>query len=581
MKNVKTFFYMFSQITGILNAKQKRMAVLVAIVAIGNALFETLGASVILPFILALLQPEKLLKYPFVDRIVSFWGIKSIDGLVAFSAIGIVCVYIIKNVFVLLFNYIQLRFRNGLEKDLSVLMFDSYISRPYAFFVETNSAQILQGITGDVAATSSVVDCFCNLMNEGLTCVLLGGLLVLISPIMAISLLGLAGITALIIVFVLKKRISIYGTTSRRAFTDRYKASTQTIGGIKEIIVTKRQKSFAKKYNEAAETASKVNTSYLWRSKLPSRVIETVFMTGLIVLILFNYKFSDDKSLLIAQFGALGVAALRILPAITSLSNSLNSLIYYRPSLENAYENIKQARTDNSIILEKIDDDKNRFCDSIKIDNIYWKYSDNLPNVIEGLSMEIFAGEAVGFIGESGAGKTTLADIILGLYEPQNGKIFVDGKNIFDVATKWHQMIGYVPQTVFLLDDTIRNNVVFGLPTPADDTKIWEAISKAQLTEFVTNLKDGLDTILGERGVKISGGQRQRIAIARALYYDPDILVLDEATSALDNDTEKAVIEAINALQGDKTLIIVAHRLSTIEKCDRIFKIQNGKAILQ
>ena len=218
----------------------------------------------------------------------------------------------------------------------------------------------------------------------------------------------------------------------------------------------------------------------------------------------------------------------------------------------------------------------------IEFRKISWKYNEDGSNIIKELSLSIDKGESVALIGESGAGKTTLVDILLGLFRPQSGEILADGKNIFDMSITWAKMIGYVPQTVFLLDDTIRNNILFGVPQEeCSEEKIWAALQKAQLKSLVESMPDGLDTILGERGVKISGGQRQRIAIARALYYNPDILVFDEATSALDSDTERAVMESIDALQGIKTLIIVAHRLTTIKKCDKIYEIVNGKAVLK
>ena len=258
--------------------------------------------------------------------------------------------------------------------------------------------------------------------------------------------------------------------------------------------------------------------------------------------------------------------------------------MFQRPALENAYDNLVVEGMKNNKLSTDHDhiecNERDHFKDKIVVDNVSWRYNETLPDVIKDLSIEVSRGEAIGFIGESGAGKTTLADIILGLYVPQKGKITVDGKSIYDDNTGWHRMIGYVPQSVFLIDDTIRNNIVFGRDECLiDDKRLERAIEQAQLSDFVTKQKNGLDTILGEQGVRISGGQRQRIAIARALYHDPDILVLDEATSALDNETESAVIEAINALHGDKTLIIVAHRLTTIEKCDRVYEIKNGKAI--
>ena len=275
-------------------------------------------------------------------------------------------------------------------------------------------------------------------------------------------------------------------------------------------------------------------------------------------------------------------AAFRILPAISRITGYVNLLIFERPRLEGAYENIKTSRDymktlDNSNKSNEMGKDL-LFERNLKVDNISWKYDEMTGDVLHNLSIEIRKGQSIGIIGESGSGKSTLSDILLGLYKPQCGNVTVDGYSIFDIPYAWSKMMGYVPQTVYLLDDTIRNNVAFG-ENDINDDDVWKALEKASLKKYVENLPDGLDTLVGEGGIKFSGGQRQRIAIARALFTKPSILILDEATSALDNETESAVMEAIESLQGTITMIIIAHRLSTIRNCDRIFEISEGRAI--
>lgn len=585
MQNIKTFVTMYKQLIAILNSKQKRQALLVAVMAIFSALLETMGVSVILPFILAMLQPEQLMQNQYIKLVLDIFNITDVTSILIVTAILIVGVYIAKNAFILIFNHVQLNFRNRLERDLSILMLRSYIYKPYKFFLDINSAEIMRGITGDISGVATTVDSFCNLFNEGLTCILLGLLLITINPLMAVSLLALAAVTALILVLGLRKKIGECGAKCRDAFAKRYQHAYQAVNGIKEIQVMKRQNNFLKYYEDASVVACSYNTQYLWISKLPSRVIETIFISGLIVMVLLCMKSVDNLSVLVAQFGAVAVASVRILPSISNIANAMNSLVYQRPALESAYENITKL----GLSFQKVSSleqanarDNIGFNDCLFIRGISWKYREDLPNILENLNLEIRPGEAIGLIGESGAGKTTLADIILGLFQPQSGEITVDGKSIFDENTEWHKLIGYVPQNVYLIDDTIRNNILFGVDEKDIDEKlIWRAVEQAQLKSFVENLPQGLDTILGERGVKISGGQRQRIAIARALYYNPEILVLDEATSALDNDTEGAIMESINTLQGEKTLIIVAHRLTTIANCDKVYEIKEGKAILK
>lgn len=587
MQNVKTFVRMYHQLMEILNKRQKRMAVAVALLAMISALLETLGVSVVLPFIIAMLQPKQLMSNPKVDLILGLFDITEVWGMLALLAAGIILVYIVKNIVILAFNYIQLKFRNTLERDLSILMLKSYIYKPYSYFLNINSAEVIRGITSDIAGVAAVVDGYCHLLNEGLTCILLGTVLVVINPFMAISLVLLAGITALVIVSSLRKKIAQCGLETRGAFAKRTQHAYQAVNGIKEINIMKRQDRFLGFFSDASDVACKYNTQYLWLAMLPNRVVEVVFISGLILLVLFSYRTSDDMTVLIAQFGSLAVASVRILPAISNIANAITSLVYYRPSLEGAYENIvggnlNAPESQDANLVSAISTKGGKMQNGIAISRIAWKYEENLPYVLQELDLEIQSGEAIGLVGESGAGKTTLADIILGLFTPQEGTVTVDGKSIFDSATGWHKMIGYVPQNTFLLDDTVRNNILFGVDeADIDEERVWKAVERAQMKEFVKQLPQGLDTVLGEQGIKISGGQRQRIAIARALYYDPDILVLDEATSALDNETENAVIESINALQKEKTLIIVAHRLSTIANCDKIYEIKDGKAVLR
>ncbi len=575
---------MYKQLNEILTEIEKRKAKVIAFLSVFCALLETLGVGVILPFILAMLQPEQLMEYRKVAYILSLFSVKTPTEIVAFVGVGVICVYVVKNVFILMFNRYRLYFRNNLERDLSIKMLRAYMSKPYTYFLDVNSSEIMRGISGDNAAVAATLDGYTTLFNEGLTCFMLGIMLIILNPIMALGITVLAGGLVIITVIVLKKRVSEYSIKAREAFGDRYRFSYESINGIKEIDVMKRQDRFVAKFAKASKIAADNNTNYLLIAMLPSRLTETVFISGLVVIVVIAFVFAKDISLIAAQLSALGVAAVRILPSVSNMSNAVNSLVFQRPALENAYNNLVNDNIKN-IQTEIKTNDKKRvgnkgFENSIIVENITWTYREDLPNVLENLSLTIKKGESVGFIGESGAGKTTLADVILGLFVPKTGNVYVDGKSIFDENTQWHKMVGYVPQSVFLIDDTIRNNILFGIDEKdADDKQIERAIKQAQLSDFVSKQPKGLDTILGERGVKISGGQRQRIAIARALYYDPEILVLDEATSALDNDTEAAVIEAINALHGHKTMIIVAHRLTTIEKCDKVYEIKGGKAI--
>ncbi len=588
MENVKTFLTMYKQLTSILNTKQKRQGIILIVILILVSLLEMLGISVVIPFIIAMLDPATLLKNKYVAWIIDFLKLSNYNNLLFLIALGIVGVYVAKNAVILLANYYQADYRNTLEKDLSVKMLSSYMKRPYTFFLDTNSADILRGITSDTSSIAAVLDSYSGLFAEGLTCLFIGLFLISLNPFLAFSLMAVAGVSAIVMVVGFKRKTGECGRKTREAFSERYQCAYQAVNGIKEITVMQRRDNFVKQFEIASEKARRYNTSYLFIGKAPNRLIETIFVGSMLILVCINVKGGNASANYISSLGTMAIAAVRILPSISSLANYMNTLVFNRIALEEAYQNIIKAEKEdvhdselykNEEINER--EDSVKFSKVLSIDLIKWKYKENLPWVIEDLSLEINKGESVAFIGESGAGKTTLADIVLGLLKPQRGQVKADGVDIFKMLPQWAKIIGYVPQSVFLLDDTIRNNVAFGLPNDEiNDTLIWRALEQAQIRTMVEGLDKGLETVVGERGVRFSGGQRQRIAIARALYYNPDILILDEATSALDSETESAVMEAIDALQGIKTLIIVAHRLTTIRKCDKIFEIKNGQAYL-
>lgn len=584
MQNIKTFGIMFQQLLAILDRKQKRSGVFLFFFLLCSSLLEMLGVSVVIPFIIVMLEPEKVMANRYVQECMNFLKIDSSRGVIGIIAVMIIGIYVLKNGVILAVNYYQINFRNSLEKDLSVKMLSSYMKRPYTFFLNINSAEVLRGVYNDIIGIALILDSFSALLAETMTCIFISLFIICMNPFIAFYLIAIAGITALLMIFVFKKKISECGVQTRNLFTKRYQYAFQAVNGIKEITVMQRRDNFVQIYEEASEQAKKYNNIYLFISKMPSRLIETIFLSGLVILVCFSMDGSTPLTDYIPLLGTLGVAAARILPSISNITTSINNLVYNRPALESAYTNIQEAEKYNEQYCRE--DSKGsvreeiQFRDKLCIEHIFWKYKVNLPYVIKDLSLEIHRGEAIALIGSSGAGKTTLADIIMGLLKPESGRVALDEHEIYSMLPQWSKIIGYVPQSVFLTDDTIRNNVAFGIKeSEQEEEKIWNALEQAQLADMVRNLEDGLDTIVGERGIKFSGGQRQRVAIARALYYNPDILVLDEATSALDNETETAVMESIDALHGKKTLIIVAHRLSTIRMCDKIYEVVGGNVV--
>lgn len=580
MENVKTFFAMLKKLISMLERKQKREGIILMFLLMFVSLMEMLSVGVIVPFITAMLEPQKLMENEYIRRFIKSLDLSNEHSFVIVMAVGIILVYFLKNSFILFVNYFQSTYRNNLERDLNIKMLSAYMKHPYQYFVETNSANIIRGVNNDMMNVATVVDNYSTIFSEGLNAIVIGIFLICLSPNMAIALLLIAALTALLIILSFKRRISEYGEKAREAFTEKYKDICHAVDGIKEITVADRRDYFVGKFAMAAKKASEINTKYLWISKVPNRLIETIFISGLVSVVVITVGETNSNLNFITQLGAVGVAAVRILPSISILTSAMNSLIYLRPSLDEAYINMQEVS--NYVSGGQINHDRNsklRFEHELTLDRIYWRYQEDLPWVLQDLSLKIRKGTAIGIIGESGAGKTTLADVLLGLYSPQKGKVLLDEYPISG-GIEWAKMVGYVPQAVYLMDDTVRNNIAFGVETDEiDEQAVWRAVEQAQLIKTIKELPGGLSSMVGERGIKLSGGQRQRIAIARALYRDPEIIVLDEATSALDNDTEQAIMEAIDTLQGKKTLIIIAHRLTTIQKCDAIYKVENGKAI--
>ena len=581
MESVKTFFRMFRQLNALLKFKDRVKLITIIVLSFVAAFLETLGVSAMLPFIITLLQPSKVMEYKIVKIILDFLDITTEKSMVIAVAIGVVVVFAVKNIFIIAFGVYKYRFQSELERSLSQKMFYMYINKDYKFFLHSNTAEIEKGVSSDTSAVSTCVGSFCSLINEFLTCGMIGVALLIINPIMAIWILIMAAIITLTMIQTLRKKISVCGSKTRKHYIGKTNVVIEMMGGIKEILVLKRQKLFFNKFAKQVDEAVNWNTRFLSLSLYPSRLTELSFITGLVILVVVLYFSVDDPSMIMAQFSALAVAALRILPSTASISNSVNSLVFHRPYLENAYEIITNGE------LKEIDfgeDDQKKLeyhiNESIELSNVSWKYEEGQPNILDNVSLKIEKGDTIGIIGESGAGKTTLIDIILGLYKPQIGMVTIDGKDIYDKNTHWEKYVGYVPQNVFIMDDTVKNNVLFGIPeSEADEEKLQRALDKSRVSKFISDLPRGISTVLGEDGTRLSGGQKQRIAIARVLYENPDIIILDEATAALDNETESEIIDSLNVLKGEKTIIIVAHRLTTIENCNKVYKVENGKVI--
>lgn len=582
----------------ILTGKQKRMAMIILFMTLIGAIVETLGVSIIIPFVQAMMEPEALMQNQYIRPVVDFLHIESSTQMIMMLGIGIALVYIFKNLYLTLLSYYRIRYSTRVQRELSVLMMKSYMKRGYLFFVQVNTSDLLRGIMGDVSAVYQMMYHIFRVIAELFTSFAIVIFIIKTDVMMAVSVIILAGVCFVGVVLGFRKPMQRLGVQYRQSNGEAQKHSLQAFQGIKEVIVMHRQQFFVNRYERAFERQQKALIGQTVASESPAYIIEAVCVAGLILSVSFRVYSGTDTTSFIPQLAAFAVGAFRILPSLGRISSSVNQIIYFVPSLNKTYEHLKEVRTAEQEMQEEVrllqmqDKAMDAAADQINgadsstmqenqyllVDNVHWKYPSAEREVLSGITLHIHKGTSVALIGHSGAGKTTLADIILGLYKPQEGCIRYKGVDIRTISEQWSNSVGYIPQSVYLTDDTIRNNVAFGVNEP-DDELVWKALEQAQLKEFVAGLPDRLDTIVGDRGVRFSGGQRQRVAIARALYYNPEILILDEATSALDNETETAVMEAIDSLQGNKTLIIVAHRLTTIRNCDVVYEIADGKAV--
>lgn len=586
-KNWQNLNEIVKELLYVLPKKYKKKSLSILFFIITSSAFELLGVTAILPFIQTLLSPEKVLANPVVHKIAVEFKIMDSKGLLLLMGIGLILIYMIKNIYVLFAHFIQYDFATKVQKSLAIKMLNSYMSRPYSYFLDVNSSEILRGCNDDITGVYAIISDFFTILSEMLTICMIGIFIIYADPIIAAGTLLLMFLVMLGMIFLFKPVMKKTGIKNMAANAAKNKAVYQAINGIKEIFVMQRKECFVKDFEEAAETARKVRRNYDVVNSSPDRIIEGICVSGLIGIVCIRLMQGVDMVEFVPQLAAFAMATFKILPSIGKITSRVTEIVYYRPMLKNVYEIMRDA--DHYIYFQdgyekerkrlEIDSASVKFQKQLTVERVTWQYTNQKAPVLQGTDLIVNKGETVALIGASGAGKTTLADMVLGLLNPKQGSIKMDGIDVYTMPEHWAKIVGYVPQSVFLTDDTVRNNIIFGLKEDISEEKIWEALERAQLKSFIESLPQGLDTVVGERGVKFSGGQKQRIAIARALYNKPEILVLDEATAALDNETETAVMESIDALHGKITMIIVAHRLTTIKNCDSIYEIIGGKAV--
>ena len=571
------------RISKIFSKKQKYQLGGLLIMTIISTFFELLGVSAIMPFVNVAMNPGSIQENDNMLYLYNLLHMQSVSEFLIMLAFVLVVVYVFKNVFLVFLYAVQYKFTYQSQRVLEGQLLSCYIHQDYTFHLEQNSADLQRNILQDVTGFFQSVLAVLQLITEGLVCFILFLYLLFTDVTITIGVAILLGLFMLIFMGYFRIRIKNIGAEARYASGKRVLWIQQSLGGIKEMKILGREQHFLNCYDDNAAVYADKFSKYQIANIVPRPIMETLGISSLLLIVAFKLMQGTDISYMLPILSVFAIAAFRLLPCFGRISGYIGTISFNRAALEKVCDDIELARELQEKTAKK---DKGLshldFEKEIQIQKISFRYPNTEKDVLSETNIVIPKNKSVAFIGPSGAGKTTMADVLLGILEPQKGQILIDGVDIYQNLNAWHQKLGYIPQNIYLIDDTIRNNIAFGIDEDKiDEARMAEAIKEAQLYEFIQELDEGLDTVIGELGIRLSGGQRQRIGIARALYTNPEILVLDEATSALDNDTEKAIMEAIDMLQGSKTLVIIAHRLTTIKNCDYIYEIKGGKATIK
>ena len=568
----------------ILTPKQKKLSIVVFVMILLGAVLEMLGVSVIIPLVQAMVSTEELLRNEKIANIAQTLHITTGNQLIIAISICVILLYILKNAYLILLSMARVKYASYIRRELSIRVMGLFMKRNYSYFINLKTADIIRGVGYDCSGVYEVIFQAIKIFSEGLTLICICVFIIYTDAVMACGVILILGLALFALILAFRKRMKRLGDESRVCASESNRYLFEAFQGIKDVFIFKGRKYYVDQYGKYYGEQQRIDANKTVAAESPAYFIEAVSITGLIIIVCLKLLTGTDAQTFIPQLAAFAVAAFRVLPSIGRISSSFNQFVFMCPTVTAVYDNLKgfekYEQQQTGLEMHENVEESLTFEKEIRIEGLCWQYENADKIVLNNLNLTIPKGVAIGLIGQSGAGKSTLADILLGLLVPQTGKLTVDGVDILDHLDEWRNTISYVPQTVFLRDDTIRNNIAFGIEEDRiDDAKVMKALKQAQLEDVIRELPEGVNTYMGERGIRFSGGQKQRVAIARALYNDPEILVLDEATAALDNETEAAVMEAIDALQGHKTLVIVAHRLSTIQKCDKIYEIVDGIAV--
>lgn len=553
----------------------KVIGLVALMLAIG--VIEGVGIGLIIPLFQLIESPTAIDKATWLAQLHHWAGRPDHKTFVMILFGGFFALIVVKNVIVLLSVYVQTRFVWRSSATVAAELFHGYLLMPYEFFLKRDSTHLMRNITNSVAQIfQGAVTPAIGVVTETIVALSVAIVLFAVAPMPALTVSLMLALPTAALLFAVKRTLWAWGLVGHDLVHRNLRALNESFGAVKEIKVLGREVPIAKNYGKIPFALAAVNEKYTVVQGLPRLVLEVLVVGAMVIVGAMVLDGSDSPGTLLGVLGVFAAAAFRLMPSANRIANYINVMNLANAAVSEIVDDlaaIRAARADQPGDAPPV-----HLTRQLSLDHVSFAYESAPVPVLRDVTIDIPSGQSVAFVGPSGAGKTTLVNLLLGLLQPTEGRITVDGKVIDTNARAWRDCVGFVPQDTFLLDDTVRRNIALGVPdAEIDDDAVWSALASAQLTEFVESAPNKLDAMVGERGTRISGGQKQRISIARALYTNPDILIMDEATSSLDAETEALISAAIDALRGDKTLIIVAHRLSTVKNCDRIFWMKEGR----
>ncbi len=571
-----------SKLNKLLSPEQKRHMALLTVMMIIGALLQTAGVGMLVSVVNIVIDPVKSADSQIARIFYDIIGKTSEEGYRIFQytvMVSMILVFVVKNLFLYIQQKAMYAFVYRNQFSTSERMMRNFVRRDYEYYLNADTAVVQRSITSDVNNMYALILAILQLISDGFVSLCVCAFCLAQSGLMTIILAAVLILLLFIIKKVLKPVMYKAGKDNQDFYSGLFKWISQSVMGIKEVKIFGREQYFVDSYNRCGNGYVNAVQKYSLYNSIPKLLIEAVCVSVMMIYMIVMIALGRGSEALISDFATLAAAALVLLPAVNRINNQINSMSYFEPFLMNVSDNLQEDIDDaNTDMTFASDVPKLALKENISFDGITYSYPGSDVKILDKADLTIPIGSSIGIVGTTGAGKSTLVDILLGLLKPAEGVIRADGADIRDNYRSFLKNVGYIPQMIFMLDDTIRNNVAFGIaPEEQDENRIWEALKEAALDDFVRSLPEGLDTSIGERGIRISGGQRQRIGIARALYGDPEVLILDEATSALDNETESLIMESIGRFMGRKTLVIIAHRLQTIEKCDMVFRVGDGR----